>query len=391
MPNRTVPAVLAAASVAAACGLASPAAADVRGKHMQAANMQPDVMTRPDGTRRIAGLDAPGAKAVYCDLRETGANHVTLTWPLTQKTTTSTHITLREPNLAYGRIGSMSEKQIRRAIRNARACGLKVVLKPHLEVDDNTWRGRIGAEAWAHDDKAADAWQREWEKWLLRYAKIARTEKGVDQLVLGTEQWGTVLAGRNGVAFNPHNPARWAKTAKKVKTALRKTKQGRKVHVTYALHTGYEAAGFPKVFAKQLWELGFTWYPNRDVTDQSLAGQTAAMRADFDKKLAPLHKRTGRKLFAAEVGFASLKWESRYKKRAEQTPDDVDMARQATQYRAALTVLDATPYVDGAMIYRVGNVPDAGGPNDAWLNVQGKTAEGVVADFFGGHVPGRAK
>jgi hypothetical protein len=65
------------------------------------------------------------------------------------------------------------------AIRKARALGLKVTLKPHVNVIDGTWRGAI-------KPTDRDAWYASYQAMLDHYAAMARTER-ISMFVVGTE------------------------------------------------------------------------------------------------------------------------------------------------------------------------------------------------------------
>jgi len=65
------------------------------------------------------------------------------------------------------------------AIRDLRSRGLKVMLKPHVDVRDGTWRGTV------HPGDIS-RWFADYERFLTRYAALAETS-GVDLFCVGTE------------------------------------------------------------------------------------------------------------------------------------------------------------------------------------------------------------
>ena len=375
-----IPRVLALLVLAVLVGLLAPqaASADVTGAAVQGFTVQPTVVKYGDRSKGYQ-LDSSRVKEVFCQQKAAGFNQAVLTWPLYQHKQSSTKITLRAG--AKDRAAAPTDAELVRAIRNAQDCGLKVVLKPHLEIDDNSWRGRIGAARWRSNNKAADAWQKSWNAWLVRYAKIAKKEKAVVEIVIGTEQWGTTLTSKSGTKFNKHNGKRWAKSAKKVKSTLGSTARKR-VAVTYAAHTSYESRGLPKVFVRELTRLDLTWYPRVLTVDTSTAALQAEMSKDFTKYFDVVAKKYRKPIVFAEIGFPSVKADKQYLKRGSLTADDVDLGLQARRYRAALNLMDSRGYVKGVMLYRAENTTWSGGSHDPWLTWQNKPARHVIEEFL---------
>lgn len=373
-------------------GLAStPAQADVTSsKAIQTANIQPNVAKNSKGQVYVQQLDSGGSKAVYCDLKETGFNGVVMTWPLFQHTRDSTVITSRAQG--KDRSPTPTSEQLQRAVKNAQDCGLTYIAwKPHLEVDDNSWRGRIGTRTnskgkviggWSN--KQADAWTRSYRGWINDYATQAKS-LGVSELTIGTEQWGSTLTKFGSVKLNKYNAKRWAETAKQAKK-----RGGKKVKISYAAHTSYELRGLPKTFAKSRYLdlLEFTWYPRVLTADTSVKALQAEMMKDKKKYFDYALKKYKKPMMCAEIGFASVKADKQYLKRGSLTSADVDEQLQSRRYQAALNVLDKTK-VKGVSLYRVDNDPMSGGPKDPWLTWQRKEAEKVIARTFKGRVPVR--
>src|ERR1700739_1872623 len=74
---------------------------------------------------------------------------------------------------------SASDESLRLTIRNARALGLSVVLKPHVNCEDGRPTALIRP-------KDAGQWFRTYRDFILHYARLAEEEK-VGLLVVGTE------------------------------------------------------------------------------------------------------------------------------------------------------------------------------------------------------------
>jgi serralysin len=127
-------------------------------------------------------------------LATTSANWagVLVTWYMPDKNST-----IIEPDL----LQTPTDEAVRRAIQELRSQGQKVMLKPHVDVKDGTWRGTITPA-----DK--NAWFQSYRTFILHYAALAQ-ETGVELLCVGTElatlsdarsadEWSDVIAGVRG-------------------------------------------------------------------------------------------------------------------------------------------------------------------------------------------------
>jgi len=78
-----------------------------------------------------------------------------------------------------------SDRSIKHAISDAKKLGMHVMLKPHIDLIDSsggTWRADIGFQS----DKDWDKWFKNYEKFILHFAKIAEREN-VEIFSVGTE------------------------------------------------------------------------------------------------------------------------------------------------------------------------------------------------------------
>jgi hypothetical protein len=104
-------------------------------------------------------------------LAATGASWVALTPTL--------YVRDRRDSVVAATTSTPSDESLRAAIRAARALGLKVMLKPHVDVLSG------GARAWI-EPKDAARWFATYRVYLLGYARLAR-EEGCSMFVVGTE------------------------------------------------------------------------------------------------------------------------------------------------------------------------------------------------------------
>jgi hypothetical protein len=131
------------------------------------------------------------------EIKALGATHVELVINLYQ------HDGSSEELYAHTRF-TATDEAVRTAMRDARALGLKVVLLPIVRLEagrPGEWRGNLAP-------KNASAWWRSYGQTMVRYARLARSEKAAG-LVIGSE-----LSTLDG------DPAPWQALAQKVRREL---------------------------------------------------------------------------------------------------------------------------------------------------------------------------
>jgi len=131
---------------------------------------------------------------VYCSWSETGYMERNSEDSLKRvKGTNADHVsvlvTWYQANCWSGNIHRMettpSDEAVIFAIQKAHELGMKVMLKPHLDIldkSDGSWRGEIGCVKEADWDQ----WFEDYENFISHYAKIAE-EQNVELLCVGTE------------------------------------------------------------------------------------------------------------------------------------------------------------------------------------------------------------
>lgn len=299
---------------------------------------------RYDGFNVIVSAGHPfgsvGARRSLTLARRTGAAAVAIVPFLWQPNTASP---------AIGRGSDMSNEELRTAIRDARAQGLRVMVKPHVWVPQR-WAGAVlpGSEAdWR-------AWFENYRTALLTIARIAAEERA-DALSIGTELKET--------SRRPE----WIGIIGAVRAVFPRT-------LLYVAHNLEEAETVP--FWPLLDAIGVTLYPVLG-DDHDRPFRLAAMTA-VAEKLDALAERTGKPVIVGEIGLrsaeyaASKPWES-----PEERPAEADGRLQAEVMADWLNVL-RRPGIDGVLVWRWLTDPHAGGPNDTDFTVQNKPAEGVL-------------
>jgi nucleotide-binding universal stress UspA family protein len=275
-------------------------------------------------------------------------------------------------------------------VKNAHAAGIKVVVKPHLEMrgyeptpeeirifrsEDAAARAALVARIRAERAKEPPVWHNEiamkteadWQAWFASYERFvmdyARQAQaaGADAFCVGREldksaiardaDWRRIIAGVRGVFSGP---------------------------LTYS-------ANFDTYADVRFWDaldvIGVSaYFPLQAGADPSPADLSAA----WDRVLAPLEtlsRRTGKKVVFTEIGYPAVASAARAPWQEERAPADVWM--QARCYEAALRAVSSRPWIVGTFWWLwegVGQPPF----RDPSFTIQGKPASFVLARWYAG-------
>ena len=156
---------------------------------------EPNVATRPfcaDGwDEPVCGMTwghsgvrgtwtTPAAEHSMAALSGLNLNWVTLAYAAVQETAQSTTISFRDPP-------ALTDDEVRTVVRRARAQGLKVCLKPMVNVADGTWRAYIGFFDWdVPGEPSWGQWFASYREYIVHQARLA-AELGVDLFCIGCE------------------------------------------------------------------------------------------------------------------------------------------------------------------------------------------------------------
>jgi hypothetical protein len=243
----------------------------------------------------------------------------------------------------------MQDEELRIAIREARALGFFVLVKPHVWVPES-WAGAVQPAS----EPAWQVWFTRYRGEMMRIARVAAAE-GADALALGTE-----------LAKTTRRPE-WIDLIAAVRATFPRT-------LTYVAHNLEEAEAVP--FWDRLDAIGVSLYPALGVDDDRV-GRIATMR-DVAERLDKLSARFDKPLIVAEIGVrsaagaAAKPWES-----AEERAAPPDAALQAHVLADWFAALDR-PTVRSILVWRWLTDPAAGGLADTDFTVQGKPAERVL-------------
>ena len=254
--------------------------------------------------------------------------------------------------------------RIVRAIRQAHALGLRVLIVPHLWVESGEWRGEIDPGS----DAAWEQWSHNYRAFLLVWADVAR-ESQADMLSVGVElrSW---LTTAHASSFEP---------------ILRDVRRAYPGLLTYA---GNWDDIEQTVILGELDVIGLNaFFPLAD-NDGASSSQLDEGGQRVRDRLAKLAEFWQKPIFFNEFGYTTRRdpairpWE---------WPDKMshvlpDQAAQADAYRALLSPFIDEPWFAGFFVWRLYADPDDMSQEAEWgFSPRGKLAELVLRDAFDAH------
>jgi hypothetical protein len=300
----------------------------------------------------------PAADQALTDLAATGVEWLALIVTCYQETYLDTAITCDLPR-------TPTDADLVHAIQTAHRLGLKVMLKPHIDLnsDPDHWRGDIG---WGFTTEAEwEAWFDSYQAVIDHYAALAQTHN-VEQFSVGTELVGT-----------SRRDAEW----RQLITGVRSLYTGPLVYASN--HSGEEQQ---ITWWDALDYIGVdAYYPLTTVNDPTLADLKAAWERPI-AILETLHHRYDKPIILTEIGYRSVDG-------ANRQPWDwaksgaVDLQEQADSYHAVLDSLWARPWLAGIYWWNWDPNPAWGGPNDPGYTPHDKPAEAILRAFYQPEIP----
>jgi hypothetical protein len=290
------------------------------------------------------GYAGAASQKQLAELAATGAGWIALTPTL--------YVRDRRDSVVAASPNTPSDESLRASIRAARALGLRVVMKPHVDLLGG------GARAWIRPKDAA-SWFASYRTFVLQYARIAREEQ-CSLFVVGTElamletpsHWGAWRALIKDVRAEYPGPVTYAANWHSVELV------GFWRDLDYIGIDAY----FPVMGGSNKTLLRLGWLPIE-----------AALRA--------LSAANGRPILFTEFGLASQKG-------ANKRPWDysdfgaLDLGVQAAYVQTFLDAFGHRSWVAGFLNWAWDQNP--GGPNDKSMSLRGKPAFDAFARYFTG-------
>jgi len=236
---------------------------------------------------------------------------------------------------------------VRTVLQSARQAGLATALKPHVDLDDGGWRGRIRPPN-------VTTWFSAYEDFLQPWLQLAR-EEGVELFVVGTELAGTL----------EHEGA-WRELIAELDADF----DG---DLLYAASWD-EAEDVP--FWDQLEFVGVNAYFPLSSSDSPTRLDLLAAWQQWMWRLKRLRAQSDRPLVFTEVGYRSVDGAARAPFEFQNDPR-YDGGEQADLYWALLEASGDKGWLEGIVLWNW-LARGGGGPNDRDFTVRGKPAEEIV-------------
>jgi hypothetical protein len=266
---------------------------------------------------------------------------------------------------------SSTVSSVSHAIDTIHSLGMKVLLKPMLDVSDanSTWRAYINPS-----DK--DQWFANYTNFIGTFADMAQS-KGVELLSIGCEM--------NTLEQSANN-ARWTNLISDIRSRY----SGK---LTYAANwnaIGQNVGGFQNVpWWNQLDYIGIdAYFPIATQKNTTLAGLTTAWQNQASS-IETWRSNSGlanQQVLFTEVGYQSADGAAQSPAGVSGTPT-LDLQEQADAYHALLSVMTNKPWWDGAFWWSWDTNPYAGGTSDTGFTPQNKPAQTILQQYYGGPGP----
>ena len=287
-------------------------------------------------------------------IHQVGANHLVIIVTAYQSHAASNEIYL-DPHKTPRR------SAVREALIHAASAprSMKLVIKPHIDLEDESWRGHIFPES-------PDEWFLSYRAFLKPWAKLADSLAAA-QFVIGTELASTLQ-------YENH----WLETIDSIKCWLGDENEDQRIKLVYAASWD-EAHKVP--FWHELDYIGVDFYfPLVNRKDPSRFEILSGWQPWLNR-LELLHRLAGRNIILTEIGYRSIDG-------AGMHPYDFgpekqqDSAEQADLYWAALEATSDLPWLKGLYWWNwLANPP---GPDEEFdYTPSGKAAELELINSWG--------
>jgi len=252
-----------------------------------------------------------------------------------------------------------SDESLTYVIRYAHSLGMRVMLKPHVDLtnDPSQWRGSIN---FGSNEGAWKAWFDSYTQFITHYAALAQTA-GADYFVIGTEMQGT-----------SHRADQWRGVIK----AVRAVYSG---PVTYAANWGEEEN-------VQWWDaldaIGVDAFNKLTEADNPTVEQLKSAWQPIAARLEQLSQKWNRPIIFTEVGYRSINGANREPWESGKV-GTVDLQEQADCYQALFETFNGKSWWRGVFWWNWEPLPDQGGAKDRGFTANNKPAEDVLRFYYG--------
>ncbi|HVT29351.1 MAG TPA: dockerin type I domain-containing protein [Lacipirellulaceae bacterium] len=264
---------------------------------------------------------------------------------------------------------SSTMSSVEHAIDTIHSLGMKVLLKPMLDVSDGTWRAYI-------DPSDKGQWFANYTNFIGSFADMAQS-KGVELLSIGCEMNTLEQSANNSYWTNLISDIRSRYSGK----------------LTYAANWNsidQNVGGYQNVpWWNQLDYIGIdAYFPIASSNNTTLSGLTTAWQnqANSIDSWRTASGFTNKQVIFTEVGYQSADGAAKAPWGVSGSPT-LDLQEQADAYHALLSVMTTKAWWDGAFWWNWETNPFAGGSNDTGFTPQNKPAQSVLQQYYGGSGP----
>lgn len=244
-------------------------------------------------------------------------------------------------------------------IQFAHNLGLRVMLKPHIDISDDSlhWRGQID---FGDDEQSWKAWFGSYTDFITHYADLAQA-LNADFFVVGTELVDT--SGR----------------ADQWRSVIQSIREHYSGPLVYAANWG------------EVWDI--SWYDALDAigvdayyplteSDQPTAADLTAAWRPIVARLGELSRKWKRPIIITEIGYRSIDGTNRDSSGATK-PMSIDLQEQADCYQAVFNAFKGQSWWHGVFWWNWTVDPAQGGPVDEDYTANNKPAENVLRQNYG--------
>ncbi len=267
-----------------------------------------------------------------------------------------------DANESTGR-ATATDEDLRHVIRVAHGLGIRVMLKPHIDLSDDAkhWRGEIKMK---DDEDAWKAWFESYTQFITRYAALAR-EFGVDSFAVGTELLGT------------------SRRSDQWRSVIRSVRQAYSGPLVYAANWGEEVRvdwwdAVDAIGVDAYYPL-FTKVSGRD---NPAPEKLVAAWAPYVSRLENLSRQWDRPIILTEIGYRSIQSAHRDPANWRNT-GEVDLEEQANCYQAVFEAFKGKPWWRGVFWWNWTPDPAQGGPKSTDFTANSKPAENILRKYYG--------
>ncbi|MBD3426243.1 MAG: hypothetical protein GF409_03310 [Candidatus Omnitrophica bacterium] len=294
---------------------------------------------------------SPHSDSSLEDLASTGTKYIAVCPTYYQKRHNSTRI--------FSTAQTPSDSGVRRVIEKARQLGLRVMLKPHIDIlegrSDGYWRADIGFTS----DEDWQKWFAEYDSFITHYALLAEST-GVELFCVGTE-----------LVFTAQKLQQWKHIIQKVRNLY----NGELIYA--ANWDNYRNIGF--------WDdldyvgidayFPLTYRPNPSVTEIVRGWEK------WKQQIRAWHKGYPKPIIFTEIGYASTTTAPMYPWEGG-NHGNADLAVQANCYKAFFETIWGCSWLRGVYWWRWDTSVHAGGKHNRQFTPQNKPALQILEKYF---------